>query len=174
MLKLVFSIVFTGILTFISSYAQVNLDNNSVKEENKLLSVQEDPKNKLGLIHSVKKLEEASNLIKEGKINNAEKIILETKEWLTQAADLHFELFQPLSKNFKTISESKIEKAHALDFARARDQAYYLLARVYVLQNKHASAVKLLVEVIKSQPDSELAYDAYKTLQEIKFSDVPK
>lgn len=166
MLKILLAIVLT--ITFVFYHG---ISCSQEADLAKPISVQEDTKNKLGLIYSVKKLEQASSLIKEGKINDAEKILLGAKEWLTQAADLHFELFQPLSKNFKTISESKIEKAHALDFARVRDQTYYLLARVYILQNKHASAVKLLVEVIKSQPDSELAYEAYKTLQEIKFSD---
>ena len=135
------------------------------------VSVQEDPRNELGLIHTVKKLEEASNLIKGGNIPDAEKIVLSAKNWLTELTNYHYELYQSLSMTSKTISESKIEKAHALDFANARDESYFLLAKIYIVQNKLKDAVKLLVNVIKSQNDTELSREAYKTLQEIKFSD---
>ena len=137
------------------------------------VSIQEDPKNELGLINSVKKLELVSSLIDEGKIQEAQKILLETKEWLTNAADHHYKLSQALSEYSQTSEASKIEKAHALDFAKVRDQSFFLLAKVYIMQNKLKEAVELLIEIIKSQPDSELAKKAYKTLQEIKFSDKP-
>ena len=80
-------------------------------------------------------------------------------------------MFQVLSKKTKTITASKVEKAHALDFGQLRDQSYFLLAKVYIGQNKLKEAVKLLTEIIKSQSDSNLGLEAYKTLQEIKFSD---
>lgn len=185
MRKKTLAIVFTSILLLISlcpSNSQTSSGN--IPSQTPILvsptpapqpvSIQEDPKNQLGLIYTIKKLEEASELLKNGNIQEAEKIILNVKEWLTNATDHHYKLFQVLSKNLKTISASKIEKAHALDFAQARDQSYFLLAKVYILQNKLKEAVDLLVEIIKSQPDSKLANEAYKTLQEIKFSDIAK
>ena len=181
------TIVFTVILSASTfclgfqccSYSQIPSNGNIIqvqkKESNQktnlLVSIQEDLQNPLGLIYAVKKIEEASTLIKDGNLQEAEKMLLPIKNWLTEVTDFHYNLFQVLSKHSKTIPESKIEKAHALDFAQVRDQSYFLLAKVYILQNKFKDAVKLLVEIIKSQPDSELAREAYKTLQEIKFSD---
>ncbi|MBI3590113.1 MAG: hypothetical protein HY094_01890 [Candidatus Melainabacteria bacterium] len=183
------TIVFTVILiasTFYlgfwcNSYSQTSSGNNIKqiqvpKKEpdqkiNLPVSVQEDSQNQLGLIYSVKKIEEASTLIRDGNIQEAEKTLLSIKNWLTEATDFHYSLFQALSKHSKTLFESKIEKAHALDFAQVRDQSYFLLAKVYIIQNKFKDAVKLLVEIVKSQPDSALAREAYKALQEIKFSD---
>ncbi len=135
------------------------------------LSVQEDPQNQLGLIYSVKKIEEATNLFNEGKIDEAEKKLNEIKNWLIDATDLHYKLHQTLSKNSKTLDKAKVEKAHALDFGNLRDQAFYLLAKIYINQNKLKDAVKMLTEVVQSQPESELGRNAYKTLIEIKFSD---
>ena len=138
------------------------------------LSVQEDTENQLGLIFSVKKIEEANNLFGEGKIDEAEKKLNEIKNWLINATDYHYNLYQIFNKNSKTVQVAKIEKAHALDFGNLRDQASYLLAKVYISQNKLKEAVKLLTEIVKSQTESELGQSAYKTLVEIKFSDQVK
>ena len=138
------------------------------------LSVQEDFDNSLGLIFSVKKIEEANNLLAEGKIDEAEKKLNEIKGWLINATDYHYNLYQVINKNNKTQQAAKIEKAHALDFANLRDQAFYLLAKIYISQNKLKEATKLLIEIVKSQSESELGNNAYKTLLEIKFSDQVK
>ncbi len=138
------------------------------------LSVQEDSDNSLGLIFSVKKIEEANNLLAEGKTDEAEKKLNEIKGWLINATDYHYNLYQVINKNSKTEQAAKIEKAHALDFANLRDQAFYLLARIYISQNKLKEATKLLTDIVKSQSESELGKDAYKTLLEIKFSDQVK
>ena len=163
------TIVFTVLFVFSSliSYAQSNTP--IPKEES--ISVQEDPKNELGLINAVKNIEKTSELIKNNNYSDAEKILVEVKEWLTDVTDFHFNLYKVFEKNPKMQSRAKIEKAHALDFGRVRDQSYYLLAKVYIAQNKLKEAVKLLVEIVKSQPDSELGQEAYKTLVDIKFSD---
>ena len=176
---LISTIVFTVFfLLTSSSYTKVIASQNEVNKNplastTNVFSIQEDASNKLGLIYSVKKLEEASVLVKDGKLNEAEKILLDTKNWLTESSDYHYNLFEVLKKQPKTISTSKIEKAHALDFAKARDQAYFLLAKVYIIQNKYREAVNLLVDVIKSQPNSDLSNQAYRLLQQIKFSDKP-
>ena len=164
-------------------YAQTSLENNQMllpskiesdQKQNMPLSVQEDFQNQLGLIYSVKKIEDASGLIKAGNIQEAEKLLLISKDWLTEATDYHYALSQALSKQLKTAFASKIEKAHTLDFAQTRDQCYFLLSKVYIIQGKLQEAIKLLVDIVKSQPDSQIGLEAYKLLQEIKFSDKPK
>ena len=159
------------------SYSQTNQNEASeqkkeeVQKVNEPKSIQEDTSNELGLIYSSKKLEEASGLIQKGDFLEAEKLLLGIKEWLTDATEYHYQLFQILSKRAKTVNPSKVEKAHALDFGQLRDQCYFLLAKIYIGENKLKEAVKLLTEIIKSQSDSNLGLEAYKTLQEIKFSD---
>ena len=166
----VITIVFT--ITFICCLSSYSQTNNPIPKE--IISVQEDPQNELGLVNSVKKIETASELIKEGKYTDAEKVLVEIKDWLTEATDFHFNLYTSFEKSPKMQPLAKIEKAHALDFGRVRDRSFYLLAKICITQNKLKEAVKLLVEVVKSQPDSELGQEAYKTLVDIRFSDKAK
>ena len=148
---------------------------NPQKTESKTqVSVQEDPNNQLGLIYSVKKLEAATKLFNEGSLPESEKLVLEVKDWLTDVTEYHYSIYQIFNKGLKTVSAGRIERAHALDFGQLRDKAYFLLAKIYISQNKLKDAVKLLVEIIKSEGDTDLGQEAYKTLQEIKFSDKPK
>jgi len=136
-------------------------------------SVQEDTKNELGLIYSAKKLEEANNLIKENKYQEAEKLITPIKEWLTESTEMHYSVYQIFNKQDKHTSQEygKVERAHAIDFGQLRDQSYYLLAKVYIAQNKIKDAARLLVFIIKSEPNTGLGKESYKLLQDIKFSD---
>ena len=172
MFKSIITIVFTVILIFYS--LDVNSQTESMLNQVPIVSVQEDPQNQLGLIYTVKKLDEARKLIEEGNYGEAEKILIDAKSWLTDATEFHYNLFQAFNKQQKNISLAKIEKAHAADFGHVRDQAYFLLAKAYIGENKLKGAISLLIEIIESQSGSILAEQAYKTLQEIKFSDKAK
>ncbi len=184
MSRLLQIIVFTIILllSVLSAYSQINPNqepNKNIKPENTInqnqpVSIQEDSQNQLGLIYTVKKLDEGRKLIEEGNFVEAEKILLDAKNWLTNATEYHYNLFQLFNKQQKNIGLAKIEKAHAADFGHARDQSFFLLAKSYIGQNKLREAAELLVEIIKSQNGTMLSEQAYKTLQEIKFSDKPK
>ena len=183
MRKSIGTIVFTGILLLNALTIYSQTETNSKPNENlkpeatigpKPVSVQEDLQNELGLIYTVKKLDEAKKLIEDGKYIEAEKIIVEVKKWLTDATESHYSLFQAFNRREKSIEFAKIEKAHAADFGHVRDQSYFLLAKAYIGQNKLKKATSLLVEIIKSQNGTMLAERAYKTLQEIKFSDKAK
>ena len=112
------TIVFTVVVCFSSLIA--------FAENVNLVSVQDDPKNTLGLIYSIKQIEQASTLLKDGKTEDAEKLLLGVKNWLTDASENHYKLFQTFSKNQKKTKSAKLEKAHALDFANARDRCYFL------------------------------------------------
>src|SRR3989338_9814523 len=105
------TIVFTVVVacfSFLLCKAQDSQINPRGEISVPYISVQEDPKNELGLINSVQKLELVSSLIEEGKIQEAQKILLETKEWLTTAADYHYKLFQSLSNQSYLLEASKI------------------------------------------------------------------
>ena len=174
MFKLIITIVFTGILLSYSSNAYSQAESNPPPNVNQLVSVQEDPQNQLGLIYTVTKLDGARKLIEEGKYEEAEKILTEAKNWLTDATEFHYNLFQAFNRQQKNVGLAKIEKAHAADFGHLRDQSYFLLAKAYIRENKLKEATELLVEIIKSQNGTILSEQAYKTLQEIKFSDKTK
>ncbi len=170
------SLVFTAVVnSFISiAFAQEESPKTeTVKAESESMSVQEDISNELGLIYSAKKLEEANTLIKENKFQEAEALISSVKEWLTEATEMHYSIYQLYGKQDKpvTLEYAKVEKAHAIDFGQLRDQSYYLLAKVYIAQNKFKDAAKLLVLIVKSEPNSGLGRESYKLLQDIKFSD---
>ena len=172
MFKGLITIVFTVILLFLSLRADSQIE--SIPNTVPVLSVQEDPQNQLGLIYAVKKLDEGKKLIEEGNFQEAEKTLLDAKNWLTDITEFHYNLFQIFNKQQKNNNSAKIERAHAADFGHARDQAYFLLAKAYIGENKFREAVNLLVEIIKSQNGTILSEQAYKTLQEIKFSDKSK
>ncbi len=174
MFKSIITIVFTSILflSALSVYSQTN--TNQEPSVNQPVSIQEDSQNQLGLIYTVKKLDGARKLIEEGNYVEAEKILLDAKNWLTDATEFHYNLFQIFNRQQKNANFAKIERAHAADFGQARDQAFYLLAKTYIGENKFKEAVSLLIEIIKSQNGSILSEQAYKTLEEIKFSDKPK
>lgn len=144
------------------------------KTETKIISVQEDSGNQLGLIYTSQKLEEASVHIKNKRYPEAEQIIITAKDWLTSATDYHFMLYEAFSKYPKFSNITRLEKAHAIDFAKLRDQAYFMLARLYITEGKLQDAVSFLVEIVGSQTDSKLGIDSYKLLQKLKFSDVTK
>ncbi len=168
------AIVFTGIFLLYFSNAYSQVESNPQVNVNESINVQEDLQNQLGLIYTVKKLDVARKFIEEGNYEEAEKILVEAKSWLTDATEFHYNLFQTFNKQQKNVGFSKIEKAHAADFGQVRDQAYFLLAKTYIGQNKLKEGISLLVEIIKSQSGSLLAEQAYKTLQDIKFSDKAK
>ena len=174
MFKGIITIVFTGTLFLSALNAYSQTSPNQEPNVNQPVSVQEDLQNQLGLIYTVKKLDEARKLIEEGNYGEAKRILVEAKNWLTDATEFHYNLFQTFSKQQKNNGLAKIEKAHASDFGNARDQAYFLLAKAYIGENKPRKATGLLIEIIKSQSGSTLSEQAYKTLQEIKFSDKAK
>ncbi len=165
--------VFTAVLIELVLTSSIYLHAESNKKNNPV-SVQEDPENSIGLLYSVKKIESATNLLKENKVDEAEKLLIPTRDWLTETTEHHYILYQTFNnqgKNQSLLKSSKIEKAHALDFGNLRDQANYLLAKIYIAKSNYKEAIKLLINIIKSQPNTDLGKDAYKTLQEIKFSD---
>ena len=159
--------VFTTLLIILNLILFVKAEETKTE----FLSIQEETNNILGLAYSAKKIEEATILLNKGNLQEAEKNLGLIKSWLTDGAEYHYNLFQVFSKDPKRFNQSKIEKAHALDFGNLRDQVTFLLAQTYIKQNKLKEAVKLLIEIIKSQPTTEFGKNTYKTLQEIKFSD---
>lgn len=142
------------------------------------VSIQEDIQNPLGLIYSSKKIEEGLKLLSEEKFQEAQNILKPIKDWLKNATEYHYALYQIFQneskKSLKANTQIQIEKAHALDFGNLRDRISLLLAKAYIGQKKLKEAIEELVEIIKSQPNTELGKKAYELLLDIKFSDKVK
>ena len=167
---LVFTMVF--ILSLRLSFAQdlPFIQNQQIKPT----SVQENPQNELGLIYFANRIEAGKKYLEENNLTEAEKILKSATEELTDITQLHFDLFQSLNKYPLKNLEAKMEKAHAIDFGKLRDQSSFLLAKTYIEEKKLKDALKLLVEIIKSQPNSEIGKESYKALIELNFSDKVK
>lgn len=141
------------------------------KNDTGINSVQLDINNSLGIAYSVTVLEDSVALANNNNLQEAEKKLSEISVWLTDATEYHFDLFKIYSQDSNTLSQSKMQKAYAHDFAELRDKAYFELAKVYIKQNKPKEAVKYLVEIIKSQSNSELGKKSQNILKKIRFVD---
>jgi hypothetical protein len=63
-----------------------------------------------------------------------------------------------------------LERDLALKFAIYRDQVIYQLALLDIEDKKTQKAVEKLVNVVRSQPKTQLGFSAYQVLQEIGFT----
>ncbi len=91
-------------------------------------------------------------------------------EWVSDAAEYHTELFKTLKKLENADKQANIERELAIKFAVMRDKLLFLQAKIFIFDNNLKKAVENLVEVVKSQPETELGFKAYKMLQEIGFT----
>lgn len=146
-------------------------DIKGVQEQGKTQSLLADPNNKLGLAYPFKKLEDSKNFLKKKDISGAKAIVEPLSEWLTHLTEYHIELFKKLNGIDTAKNQAQVEKRLALDSALLRDKAYYQLALIYLAENKEREAVKYLIEVIKSQPKTELGMKSYEILQQIGFTE---
>jgi hypothetical protein len=130
-----------------------------------------DPKNPLGLGYPYAELEKSKELLKKKETDKAKAIVEPLSKWLTDLTEYHIQLFKKLSTIESAKNQAQVEKQIALDAALLRDKAYYQLALVYLSENKDKDAIKYFVEVIKSQPKTELGMKAYEILQQVGFTE---
>lgn len=130
-----------------------------------------DPKNKLGLAYPFEQLEKSKELLKNKNIAGAKIIVEPLSEWLTTLTEYHIQLFKKLNGIDTAKNQAQVEKRLALDSALLRDKAYYQLALIYLGENKEKEAIKYFIEVIKSQPKTELGMKSYEILQQIGFTE---
>lgn len=113
-------------------------------------------------------LSHVDSLINNGNLGSAQKRSEELIEWLNQAIDAHFTLYNVFKENNNT-EKLNYEHDQALSFAKLRDQALLTVANLYIQKEEFKDAVEPLVKVIESQPGSDLATEAYKLLNQIGF-----
>lgn len=130
-----------------------------------------NPTNPVGLAYPYQELDKSLELLKKNDIVNAKKIVQPLSEWLTEMTEYHIQLFKKLNDLDDAKNQAQIEKKIALNSALLRDKAYYQLGLIALAEKDYKKTVKYLIEVIKSQPQTELGLKSYEILQQIGFTD---
>jgi hypothetical protein len=127
--------------------------------------------NPLGLADSRARLKVCGSHVDAKRYEQAESCLIPLRQWLIDSTEGHISLYKTLSNLPSARVQAEFEKQVALEFAKMRDQAFYRLAQVNVAQNQPRKAVRDLVDIVKSQPKSELGLKAYELLQTIGFTE---
>jgi hypothetical protein len=131
----------------------------------------DDPNNPLGITASQKQLDAIDRLIDNKQYISARSQLAPLKQWLIDATEIHIDLYKTLSKLSSARTQAEFEKQVALKFGMLRDEALFLQGRILVGENQLKDATKMLTEVIKSQPRSDIGVQAYGMLQQIGFTE---
>jgi len=91
-------------------------------------------------------------------------------DWVSASAEYHTDLYKTLKKLENADKQANIERELAIRFAVLRDKLLFLQAKIFVHDNQKRKAVENLVEIVKSQPETELGFNAYKLLQSTGFT----
>jgi len=140
------------------------------KVEKKVINPLFNPKNQLGIAAAENNITKTFNLIQQNKLTEAKKIIEPTSDWLTKATEYHANLFKVLRDIDTAKVQSELERDLALRFAILRDKALYQLALLNIEEKKPQEAVEKLVNIVRSQPKTQLGFNAYQVLQQIGFT----
>jgi hypothetical protein len=146
--------------------ARISKDNPPAK-----LPALDNPANGLGLVDPQNKLNAAAAAVDRKDYATARAILGPLRSSLVDTTEAHINLFKALDNVSTARTQAELEKQLALQFAMMRDKAMYQSARVAIAEHDYRSAIKDLVEVIKSQPRSDLGLKAYNLLQEIGFTE---
>jgi hypothetical protein len=130
----------------------------------------DNPSNPYSITAAEKKLNKTAEMIANRQYFAAEQEIKPLKEWLVQSTEAHINLYKALSKLPSAQIQSELEKQVALEFAKMRDTATYQMARIHQARNNDMEAIKLYVDVVQSQPSSQIGLQAYEHLQTMGFT----
>jgi hypothetical protein len=131
----------------------------------------DNPTNPLGLADPINKLANINLLLDKKEFLVAKGSLVPLRQWLIDATEAHINLYKTLDNVSTAQSQAELEKQLAFQFAVMRDKAMFAMARVWVHEHDYRNAIKDLVEVIKSEPRSDLGFRAYGLLQEIGFTE---
>lgn len=144
--------------------------NSKQIQKSQKINPMEDKKNPIGLLSIEDKVKRAIYLVKIKRYADAEKEFKTQIEWLIDATEHHTSLFKVLQNIDDADAQAGLERELALQHAVLRDIAIYNYANLKVIKKDYKKAVELLVDVVRSQPKTELGFKAYEKLQEIGFT----
>lgn len=117
------------------------------------------------------KIEELSNRLAVSRPGEVKDNIFNLCEWLQECADAHWKMYQSFDKLPGTKVQAKQEKETALKFSRLKNRARLLKADLFIKENRYPEALGPLVEIVTSEPTTDLGQAAYKRLIDMGFSD---
>jgi len=128
------------------------------------------PANPLGVKYAENRVNEAAQLVNENKTLDARKKLVPLLEWLEDGTKCHTNLYQTLREVDGALAQADVEKDLALKFAVLRDQAKYQIGLINIKENKKTLAVDNFVDIVRSQPKTDLGCKAYEQLQNMGFT----
>lgn len=131
----------------------------------------DNPTNPFGFIDAQNKLARATQLIEKKDLSQARLVLTPLRQWLVDSTEAHINLYKALSNVSNAKVQAELEKQLALQFALLRDKSMYQLSRVDISEKNYKTAIKDLIEVVKSQPRGDIGIKAYQLLQEIGFTE---
>jgi len=129
-----------------------------------------DTKNPLNIFYAESVVDKAEFYIEEGDLVSAQEAIEEIDDWIYKATEFHTNLYKALSKTSNSEVQADVERDLAIQFAVLRDRALFLESQILTANGKNREAVENLVEVVRSQPKTELGFKAYQALQDMGFT----
>ncbi len=129
-----------------------------------------DPENTLGVVYAENAVEKIEFYIEEEDMQSARETLEQVKNWVYKATEYHTDLYKALNSVNNSEVQANMERELAIKFAVLRDRALFLEAKVLLAEGNKKEAAENLVEVVRSQPGTELGFKAYQALQEIGFT----
>ncbi len=129
-----------------------------------------NPKNTLGVTYAKNVIDKAKFYIEEEDYDSAKEALNSINDWVYEATEYHTNLFKTLQGVDNSEAQADIERDLAMKFAILRDKLLFLNAKVFIANGKKPQAVKNLVNVVRSQPSTDLGFKAYDLLQDIGFT----
>jgi outer membrane protein assembly factor BamD (BamD/ComL family) len=115
-------------------------------------------------------ISQAETAYKAGNLKEAHAIVSKLRPSLSEATELHSQLYNALKDEAAAAITADGEKKQTIEFAKLRDKANYLSGMISLKSGNQREAVKHLVQVVESQRTTELGEKAYNTLREMGFS----
>ncbi|MDD3013036.1 MAG: hypothetical protein PHC34_04975 [Candidatus Gastranaerophilales bacterium] len=126
--------------------------------------------NPIGIVNAEDSINKTTVLIQKNKLEEAKIIIEPLVDWLEDATECHTNLYKVLKDIETARVQADLERELALKSAILRDRAAYQLALLYIEENDPQNAVTRLVDIVRSQPKTQLGFSAYQVLQQIGFT----
>ena len=127
--------------------------------------------NVLGVTYAQDTIATAASYLKQNRPDDAiKRLNTSFITWLEDATEYHTDLFSTLKMVDTAKTQADVERELAMKFAIIRDKAYFQLSLAYIEKKELTKATEYLVNIVKSQPRTDLGYAAYSKLQEIGFT----
>lgn len=116
------------------------------------------------------RLEELRGALMNGSPQASQEGIFEICEWLADAADAHYRMYQAFAKSELTRGQAQAEKQLNVKFSQLKREAQLLKADLLIKQQRAPEALQPLVDIVIADPRSNTGQAAYKRLVDLGFS----